>query len=277
MHKFDLNDDNLNREKDYLTDITPVKQESSFQIHQEEEEEEEEELEDLDLLSRPETPLQTPPQLIPRPEYNPNFQVDSTHLIATTIEINQSFNEATYTPPINPITSNNQLRDKISIFVDGNNMFYAQQKNGWFFDPRKVIDYFSEESGFMLINAFWYTGLKDSQDQRGFRDALISLGYTVRTKILKEYYDDSSGRFSQKANLDIEIVVDMFNTVDQYDRVVLFSGDGDFERAIELLRSKNTHITVVSTDGMIARELRNATDRYIDLNEIRYCIEKRDE
>ncbi|WP_255358438.1 NYN domain-containing protein [Geminocystis sp. NIES-3708] len=172
--------------------------------------------------------------------------------------------------------SQHRLRDRISIFVDGNNMFYAQQKNGWFFDPRKVIDFFSEESGFMLINSFWYTGLKDSQDQRGFRDALISLGYTVRTKILKEYYDDSSGRFSQKANLDIEIVVDMFNTVDQYDRVVLFSGDGDFERAIELLRSKNTHITVVSTDGMIARELRNATDRYIDLNEIRSCIEKRD-
>ena len=100
------------------------------------------------------------------------------------------------------------------------------------------------------------------------------MGYTVRTKILKEYYDDVSGRYSQKANLDIEIVVDMFNTVDQYDEVVLFSGDGDFERAIELLRSKNTHITVVSTEGMIARELRNATDQYVDLNDIRDQIEK---
>lgn len=165
--------------------------------------------------------------------------------------------------------------NRLSIFVDGNNMFYAQQKNGWFFDPRRVLEYFkNEQSETTLINAFWYTGLKDPQDQRGFRDALISLGYTVRTKILKEYYDDASGRYSQKANLDIEIVVDMFNTVDQYDRVVLFSGDGDFERAIELLRSKNTHITVVSTEGMIARELRNATDRYIDLNDIRDQIEK---
>ncbi len=164
---------------------------------------------------------------------------------------------------------------RLSIFVDGNNMFYAQQKNGWFFDPRRVLEYFKYEHVHTdLINAFWYTGLKDPQDQRGFRDALISLGYTVRTKILKEYYDDSSGRYSQKANLDIEIVVDMFNTVDQYDKVILFSGDGDFERAIELLRSKNTHITVVSTEGMIARELRNVTDRYIDLNEIRTSIEK---
>ncbi len=167
-------------------------------------------------------------------------------------------------------------KDRLSIFVYGNNMFYAKQKNCCFFDTRRVLDYFTNDPHVSLINAFWYTGLKDSQDQRGFRDALISLGYTVRTKILKEYYDDTSGRYSQKANLDIEIVVDMFNTVDQYDRVILFSGDGDFERAIELLRSKNTHITVVSTEGMIARELRNATDRYIDLNDIKDSIEKQD-
>uniref|UniRef100_UPI00073F428A NYN domain-containing protein n=2 Tax=Leptolyngbya sp. NIES-2104 TaxID=1552121 RepID=UPI00073F428A len=166
--------------------------------------------------------------------------------------------------------------NRLSIFVDGNNMFYAQQKNGWFFDPKRVLEHFTTEKSVELINAYWYTGLKDPQDQRGFRDALISLGYTVRTKILKEYYDDTSGRYSQKANLDIEIVVDMFNTVEQYDRVILFSGDGDFERAIEQLRSKNTHITVVSTEGMIARELRNVTDRYIDLNDIRPHIEKAD-
>jgi uncharacterized LabA/DUF88 family protein len=107
------------------------------------------------------------------------------------------------------------LMNRLSIFVDGNNMFYAQQKNGWFFDPRRVLEYFKKEQmGALLVNAFWYTGLKDPQDQRGFRDALISLGYTVRTKILKEYYDDTSGRYSQKANLDIEIVIDMFNTVE---------------------------------------------------------------
>jgi uncharacterized LabA/DUF88 family protein len=155
--------------------------------------------------------------------------------------------------------------------------FTPSKKTAGFLIPKRVLEFFLKIDGdFSLVNAFWYTGLKDPQDQRGFRDALISLGYTVRTKVLKEYYDDNSGRYSQKANLDIEIVVDMFNTVEQYDRVVLFSGDGDFERAIELLRSKSTHITVVSTEGMIARELRNATDRYLDLNTIRDHIEKRD-
>jgi len=163
-------------------------------------------------------------------------------------------------------------QDRVSIFIDGNNMFYAQRSNGWFFDPRKVLEYFNRHEA--LVNAFWYTGIRDPQDQRGFRDALIAMGFTVREKFLKEYYDRISGEMTQKANLDIEIVVDMFNTVGQYNHAVLFSGDGDFERAVELLRSKDTRITVVSTEGMIARELRNASDRYIDLNDLRPFIEK---
>jgi uncharacterized LabA/DUF88 family protein len=160
----------------------------------------------------------------------------------------------------------------MSIFVDGNNMFYAQLKNGWFFDPRRLLDTLVTEE-VELINCFWYTGIKDDQDQRGFRDALINMGWTVRTKILKEYCD-KSGKFTQKANLDIDIVVDMFNTADQYDQAVLLSGDGDFERAVEFIRAKNTQVTAISTDGMIARELRNSCDRYIDLNEIKAQIVK---
>jgi len=61
--------------------------------------------------------------------------------------------------------------NRMSIFVDGNNMFYAQQKMA-FFDPKRVLEYFKKEQiDTMLINAFWYTGFKDPQDQRGFRDA----------------------------------------------------------------------------------------------------------
>lgn len=62
---------------------------------------------------------------------------------------------------------------RLAIFIDGNNMFYAQQKNGWFFDPRRVLNYFANRPEIELVNAYWYTGLKDPQDQRGFRDALV--------------------------------------------------------------------------------------------------------
>ena len=44
--------------------------------------------------------------------------------------------------------------NRLSIFVDGNNMFYAQQKNGWFFDPRRLLEYFNKPE-VKFINAFW--------------------------------------------------------------------------------------------------------------------------
>ncbi|MCL4520290.1 MAG: NYN domain-containing protein, partial [Firmicutes bacterium] len=76
------------------------------------------------------------------------------------------------------------------------------------------------------------------------------------------------------ASLEIEIVIDIFNTADRYDVVVLMSGDGDFERAVELLRSKGKEIVGVGTRGMIASELENACDRYVKLEEIRSEVEK---
>jgi len=164
---------------------------------------------------------------------------------------------------------------RVSIFIDGNNMYYAQQKNGWFFDPRKILDYFRNQEE-VLVNAFWYQGIEHIGDKRAFLDALINIGYTVRTKLTKQFIDQESGRTSQKANLDVEIVIDMFNTVSMYDHAILFSGDGDFERAVELLRSKNTRITVIATEGMVARELRNAADKYIDLNDLKSHIIKTD-
>ena len=156
---------------------------------------------------------------------------------------------------------------RVSIFVDGNNMFYTQKKIGWFFEPKKLIEYFTVNK--KLVNAFWYQGIDYAEDKRGFINSLIHEGFTVRTKEIKRFKDALSEKITYKSNLDIEIVTDMFNTVDMFNNVVIFSGSGEFERAAELLRSHKVRVTVVSTEGMIARELRNAADTYIDLRELK--------
>ncbi len=81
---------------------------------------------------------------------------------------------------------------------------------------------------------------------------------------MKEILDPESQALTRHASLEIEIVVDLFNTADRYDVAVLLSGDGDFERAVELLRSKGKGIL-----GMVAPALENACDRYIRLETIR--------
>jgi uncharacterized LabA/DUF88 family protein len=71
--------------------------------------------------------------------------------------------------------------------------------------------------------------------------------------------------------------MDMFNTVENYDKAILLSGDGDFERALELLRSRGREICVVSTQNWIAAELRMAVgSHFLDLQDLRAQIERTD-
>lgn len=167
---------------------------------------------------------------------------------------------------------------RVSIFVDGANMFYTQKKGlGWFFDPAKLLKTLKGDDE--LADAFWFMGVKTSPESRdeNFLRFLAYAGYTVRTKQLKTIFDPESGETIQKANLDIEVVMDMFNTVDNYDKAILLSGDGDFERALELLRSRGKRICVVSTQNWIASELRMAVgSHYIDLQDLRPLIERTD-
>ena len=149
--------------------------------------------------------------------------------------------------------------------VDGHSMFYAQQKLGWFFDPRRLMELARQEGEVELGSAFWYAGLKDLNDQRPFRDALTSLGYTVRTRPLRDLGGEGESRHYARANLDVEVAIDLLTVAHRCEEVWLLSGSRDLDRLVEVLRAKGVTIIVFSTEGMVARELRNAADRFVDL------------
>ena len=165
---------------------------------------------------------------------------------------------------------------ELALAVDGHSMFYVQQKLGWFFDPRRLLAHAAAAPGVEIGAAFWYTGLKDPTDQRPFRDALINLGYTVRAKPLRETGGDPEQRQFARANLDLEIAIDLLAVAHRIDELWLLSGSRDLERLLEALRIKGVKVVLISTDGMVPRELRNAADRFVDLQELRPQLEKSD-
>ncbi|MDA1157208.1 MAG: NYN domain-containing protein [Cyanobacteria bacterium] len=165
---------------------------------------------------------------------------------------------------------------QLALAVDGHSMFYVQQKLGWFFDPRRLLEYATTQSGVELGSAFWYTGLKDATDQRPFRDALTSLGFTVRTKPLREVGHDSDQRQFARANLDVEIAIDLMAVAHRIDEVWVMSGSRDLERLLEVLRIRGLKVVLMSTEGMVPRELRNAADRFVDLSSLKPQLEKTD-
>lgn len=166
--------------------------------------------------------------------------------------------------------------ERLAMFVDGSNMYHAQKALGWFIDYARLLAYFSR--GRALYNAFYYAAkreLSDQRDERFYRYLTLS-GYTVRLKPIKKIFDYATGETVYKGNLDMEIGVDMFVTLDLYDTCLLFSGDSDFERPFELLRSKGKKVVCASIPSQVAVELRNAADSFIDLTPLRDRIGRTD-
>lgn len=164
---------------------------------------------------------------------------------------------------------------RTGVFIDGANLFYVEKSLDFNISFERLAQYF--HSNFNIYNIFYYTGV-DPEDEKEneFFDSLFNYGMTVRKKPLKIIRTGpNEGDIIKKANLDIEMVVDMINTLNLYDRLILVSGDSDFVRALELIRSHGKEIFVMSEKGHIAKELINAADSYIDISNIKRLIYKK--
>ncbi|HEV8360591.1 MAG TPA: NYN domain-containing protein [Candidatus Thermoplasmatota archaeon] len=149
----------------------------------------------------------------------------------------------------------------MALFVDSANMHHACKRAGYFIDWRKAREHFTQGASFG--GAFFYYAVPPTieVERQRFLDFLSYNGFIVRTKTLKTVYDSQTGEAFQKANLSIEIALDMVQTSDHWDTAYLFSGDGDFDRVVEVLRARGKRIHVVTAQGMLARELAYAVDK----------------
>jgi uncharacterized LabA/DUF88 family protein len=171
----------------------------------------------------------------------------------------------------------NERKARIAVFVDGSNLFYMQKNIlGTFIDLEKLLG-FIENFG-NIVDAYYYTGQdlqNEENKQQGFIDKLPHIGFSVVTKPVKLIFDHTFGKTHKKANLDVEIVLDMFNTIDNYDEAILISGDGDFVRPIELLRAKGKTFKVFATRETIAQDLLKLAGRhYVDFKDILKQLER---
>jgi uncharacterized LabA/DUF88 family protein len=157
--------------------------------------------------------------------------------------------------------------DRVALFVDGANMDHACREAGYFIDYRKAREFLV--GGAVCYAAYYYVADLTATDplQQSFLDFLTHAGYIVRRKPVKVIRDQDTGERIIKANVDLEIVLDMLNTVANYDVAFLLSGDSDFERAIELLRSRGKRVYVVTSRRALSRELAYVADKPIFLLE----------
>lgn len=169
------------------------------------------------------------------------------------------------------------MADRVAMFVDGANMDLACRMAGYFVDYKKARQLFLASG--LFYAAYYYIADYTSQDplQQKYLDFLAHADYIVRRKAVKVMRDHETGERVLKANVDTELVLDLVNTADNYDLAFLFSGDSDFERAVDLLRSRGKRIYVVTSNKIISRELVYVADKPIFfIEDFRAQLERED-
>lgn len=152
------------------------------------------------------------------------------------------------------------MRGKITIFIDGNNLFHAARSVGVEIDYAKFLNFLRNDSP--LLRAFFYTGVDEKAErQQGFLLWMRRNGYRVVEKELKTYADGT-----KKANLDVEIAVDMLSLADKYDTAVLVSGDEDFAYAINAVAYKGVRVELAGFRSNTSPRLIDVADQFIELD-----------
>ena len=170
------------------------------------------------------------------------------------------------------MTLNIKEDERIALFIDGANFYAAARALGFDIDYKRLLELFRERG--RLVRALYYTALVEDQEYSPIRplvDWLDYNGFTMVTKPTKEF-TDSLGRRKIKGDMDIELAIDMLEMAPHLDHVILFSGDGDFRRLIEVVQRKGVRVSVVSTvksnPPMVADELRRQADDFIELQDL---------
>ena len=151
------------------------------------------------------------------------------------------------------------MSKNVAVFVDVANIFYAAKAAGVDIDYVTLLK--AASAGRDLVRAYAYTGLDpDNENQRNFHDFLRRSNYKVVSKDIRKYGD---GKI--KANLDIELVVDMMKTARNLDIAIVVSGDGDFAPAIRAVQEQGVRVEVISFRGNTSSDLIEVADLFTDI------------
>ena len=84
---------------------------------------------------------------------------------------------------------------------------------------------------------------------------LENFGYCLYLKPVKSYTQDD-GELKRKANCDVEMAFHLMKEKDNFNRVLILSGDGDFLPVLKYLRELSKKVIILARGNRTAKEIR---------------------
>lgn len=164
---------------------------------------------------------------------------------------------------------NKFVKGRVYVFIDAANILYSQQTLGWRVDYKKLKEYFEKECDLHAI--YFYTGrVGENNKQNAFLKKLEHMGYIVKAKEVKRIKVSKSA-YEWKGNLDVELTIDVLGNINNFDTLILMSGDSDFAPLLDVVKAQHKRTLVMSTKGHISKELLDRA-KYISLKKLKDFI-----
>lgn len=163
--------------------------------------------------------------------------------------------------------------ENVAVFVDASNLWYMTQSPNvqpLHVDFIRLRDYFNQKR-YRLAYIGYFTAIDENNNPelKTLLDILACNGYTVVSKPAM-VYDNRDGSRKVKGNTDIELTIAALRIHRQVDRVVLVSGDGDYEPLVNEIKNNGVPVTVLAAQNsrMMSGKLRKCASSIIDLADI---------
>jgi uncharacterized LabA/DUF88 family protein len=149
---------------------------------------------------------------------------------------------------------------RVGIFIDTQNLYHSA-KNLY----RAKVNFGNvvkeAVAGRQLIRAVAYVIRTESEEEKGFFDALNKAGIETKVKDIRIFAGGA-----KKADWDIGMAIDAIAMANKLDTVILATGDGDFVPVVEYLKyTEGCQVEVIAFGKSSSGQLRDAADDFIDM------------
>jgi uncharacterized LabA/DUF88 family protein len=157
-----------------------------------------------------------------------------------------------------------------AILIDGINSHYAWKSLNWMPDYKRMLDYFKRVV--ILKKIYYFVSLDKDQEENSIIRLIDWLDYNGF--ICKVTDTDERGR-----GIQVDFTVQAMKLVPAVDHFILFTGNSQFVPLVKYLDDAGKIVTICSTllnQKMVSDDLRRAADNFVEINDLREHIEKKD-
>ncbi|MCP4997139.1 MAG: NYN domain-containing protein [Gammaproteobacteria bacterium] len=154
---------------------------------------------------------------------------------------------------------------KVGVFVDAENIKF----NGGYQLRYDVLRRFAARDGDTLLRLNTYLAFDQeransdpeyAKKSYSYQQMVRDYGWKIIVKLVKRYTDEE-GNVTTKANADLDLAVDAMLQVENLDRILLVSGDGDFLQLVSALQNRGCRVELLAFDN-VSKQLQRQVDAF---------------